>query len=84
MPARCLLDATPNKALAEAIKSRLEVGHDSIADLHIWRLGPGHHGAIVSLVSDRPQPVEHYREKLASMRELSHLTIEVHRCAGEH
>ena len=79
-----LLDATPNKALAEAIKSRLEVGHDSIADLHIWRLGPGHHGAIVSLVSDRPQPVEHYREKLASMRELSHLTIEVHRCAGEH
>ena len=79
-----LLDATPNKALAEAIKSRLEVGHDSIADLHIWRLGPGHHGAIVSLVSDSPEPVEHYRDKLSGMRELSHLTIEVHRCAGEH
>ena len=79
-----LLDATPNKALAEAIKSRLEVGHDRIADLHIWRLGPGHHGAIVSLVSDSPEPVEHYRDKLSGMRELSHLTIEVHRCAGEH
>ena len=79
-----LLDATPNKALAEAIKSRLEVGHDSIADLHIWRLGPGHHGAIVSLVSDHPQPVEHYRDKLSGMRELSHLTIEVHYCAGDH
>ena len=79
-----LLDATPNKALAEAIKSRLEVGHDSIADLHVWRLGPGHHGAIVSLVSDSPEPVEHYRDKLSGMRELSHLTIEVHRCAGEH
>jgi len=79
-----LLDATPDKALAETIKSRLEVGHDSIADLHIWRLGPGHHGAIVSLVSDHPQPVEHYRAKLADMGELSHLTIEVHRCAGEH
>ena len=79
-----LLDATPDKALAEAIKSRLEVGHDSIADLHVWRLGPGHHGAIVSLVSDQPEPVEHYRGKLADMHELSHLTIEVHRCAGEH
>jgi cation diffusion facilitator family transporter len=79
-----LLDATPNKALAEMIRSRLEVGHDSIADLHIWRLGPGHHGAIVSLVSDHPEPVEHYRDKLSDMRELSHLTIEVHRCAGEH
>jgi cation diffusion facilitator family transporter len=79
-----LLDATPNKALAEAIRSHLEVGHDSIADLHIWRLGPGHHGAIVSLVSDQPKPVEHYRDKLAGIRELSHLTIEVHRCAGDH
>jgi Co/Zn/Cd efflux system component len=66
------------------IRSRLEVGHDSIADLHIWRLGPGHHGAIVALVSDHPEPVEHYRDKLSDMHELSHLTIEVHRCAGEH
>ncbi len=79
-----LLDATPNKALAEAIRNRLEVGHDSIADLHVWRLGPGHHGAIVSLVSDDPEPVEHYRARLADVHEISHLTIEVHRCAGEH
>jgi cation diffusion facilitator family transporter len=79
-----LLDATPNKALAETIRSRLEIGHDRIADLHIWRLGPGHHGAIVSLVSDQPEPVEHYRDKLSGMRELSHLTIEVHRCVGDH
>ena len=41
-------------------------------------------GAIVSLVSDHPEPVEHYRDKLSGMRELSHLTIEVHRCAGDH
>jgi cation diffusion facilitator family transporter len=79
-----LLDAAPNRALVEAIRSRLEVGHDRIADLHVWRLGPGHHGAIVSLVSDEPEPVEHYRAKLDGMRELSHLTIEVHRCAGDH
>jgi cation diffusion facilitator family transporter len=79
-----LLDATPNRALAEEIRGRLEAGYDRIADLHVWRLGPGHHGAIVSLVSDEPEPVEHYRAKLDGIGQLSHLTIEVHRCAGEH
>jgi cation diffusion facilitator family transporter len=79
-----LLDAAPNKVLAEAIRGRLEIGHDRIADLHVWRLGPGHHGAIVSLVSDHPEPVEHYRDRLSGMHEISHLTIEVHRCTGVH
>src|SRR5947207_793593 len=43
-----LLDAAPNSALEQAIRTRLEQGHDRIADLHVWRLGPGHPGAIVS------------------------------------
>ena len=49
----------------------LESGHDRIADLHVWRLGPGHHAAIVSLVSDTPQPVEAYKARLADLRGLS-------------
>src|SRR5207253_1992208 len=56
-----LLDAAPNRNLADAIRRKIEVGDDRITDLHIWRLGPGHHAAIVSLVSDAPQPVEHYK-----------------------
>jgi Co/Zn/Cd efflux system component len=48
------------------------------------RLGPGHHGAIVSLVSDAPQPVEAYKARLADVEHLSHLTVEVHQCAGAH
>src|SRR5260370_9633646 len=79
-----LLDAAPNRALADAIRSRLEVGHDRIADLHVWRLGPGHHGAIVSLVSDSPQPVEAYKTRLADLRGLSHVTVEVLRCTDAH
>ena len=50
-----LLDAAPNAALEKAIRERLETDDDRIADLHVWRLGPGHHGAIVSLVSDEPR-----------------------------
>jgi cation diffusion facilitator family transporter len=79
-----LLDAAPNRALDEAIHRRLEIGHDRIADLHVWRLGPGHHAAIVSLVSDSPQPVEAYKARLADLRGLSHVTVEVLRCNDSH
>lgn len=76
-----LLDAAPDAALAKAIHGRLERGDDRIADLHVWRVGPGHCAAIVSLVSDEPKPVEHYKAELADLRQLSHLTVEVHLCA---
>jgi cation diffusion facilitator family transporter len=79
-----LLDAAPNAALERTIRERLERDDDRIADLHVWRLGPGHHGAIVSLVSDAPQAVEAYKARLADLPHLSHVTVEVHRCAGEH
>jgi cation diffusion facilitator family transporter len=79
-----LLDAAPNRALGDAIRRKIEIGHDRIADLHVWRLGPGHNAAIVSLVADDPEPVEHYKERLASIEGLSHVTVEVHRCTGQH
>ena len=79
-----LLDAAPDAALVQAICTRLERGHDSIADLHVWRLGPGHHGAIVSLVVDHPHPVETYKARLSDIAGLSHITVEVHQCHGEH
>jgi len=79
-----LLDAAPNTALEKAIRARLEQDDDRIADLHIWRLGPGNHGAIVSLVSDEPQPVGTYKVRLEDIANLSHVTIEVHRCEGAH
>lgn len=79
-----LLDAAPSRHLSAAIRERLEAGRDSIADLHVWRLGPGHHAAIVSLVSDAPEPVDAYKARLAGIEGLSHVTVEVHRCTGTH
>lgn len=49
----------------------------TITDLHVWRLGPGHHGAIVSLVADQPRPPSHYRARLSAIHDLSHVTVEV-------
>jgi cation diffusion facilitator family transporter len=75
-----LLDATPDASLATRVKKRLEVGSDRVADLHLWRLGPGHVGVIASIVSDTPQAPEAYKARLAGLDILSHVTVEVHAC----
>lgn len=78
-----LLDAEDNPALAKDIRGHLETGTGvRVSDLHLWRLGPGHRGLIVSLVS----PTETNSEAIkASLRqhypELSHVTVEVAVCA---
>lgn len=79
-----LLDASPDSALPGKIEQRLEQDGDRISDLHLWRLGPGHIGAIVSLVSDHPRSPAYYKALLADVRGLSHLTIEVDPCPGGH
>jgi cation diffusion facilitator family transporter len=79
-----LLDMRPEGGLAHEIRRRLERGGDRIADLHIWRVGPGHHAALVSLVSDRPEPPQAYKARLAGIAGLSHLTVEVQLCPGGH
>jgi len=75
-----LLDTVPDPGLAETIRGRLETGGDRIADLHLWRVGPGHAAAIVSLVSDRPLPPAQYKARLDGLPGLSHVTVEVNRC----
>lgn len=75
-----LLDAVPDQQLARSVRERFEVGEDRVTDLHLWRLGPGHAGLIVSVVSDAPQPPAIYKERLSGIEGLSHVTVEVHAC----
>ncbi|EHK55736.1 CDF family Co(II)/Ni(II) efflux transporter DmeF [Allomesorhizobium alhagi] len=67
----------PGEDLPNAIRAVVQTEGASITDLHVWQLGPGHHGAIVSLVAPEPKAPSHYREKLAQIATLSHITIEV-------
>ena len=77
---RVLLDYVPDHAnLPDAIRKAVETGEDQIVDLHTWQVGPGHHAAIVSVVSEHPRPIGFYRQKLAHIHALSHLTVEVDR-----
>tara|TARA_R110002051_G_scaffold285956_1_gene348315 strand:+ start:16393 stop:17358 length:966 start_codon:yes stop_codon:yes gene_type:complete len=73
-----LLDYIPQgEDLPEEIQEILVKEGAEVIDLHIWQLGPGHHGAIVSIVADRPQNPSYYRAKLAAIHDLSHVTVEV-------
>jgi len=74
---RILLDMTPDATLASRIRARVEAGGDRVADLHVWRLGPGHLGVILSIVTVRARDVDFYRSALRGFPGLSHLTIEV-------
>ena len=76
-----LLDMNPDRRMAGALRQAIEGEGDRIADLHLWRLGPGHLGAIVSVVTPSGRSEADYRARLSRFRSLSHLTIEVKRAA---
>jgi cation diffusion facilitator family transporter len=74
-----LLDMNPDRRLALRLRRLVEADADQVADLHLWRLGPGHLGAIVSVVTRQDRDAAYYRAKLASLPTLAHLTVEVAR-----
>ena len=78
-----LLDMSVGTSLADQIRARLETGDVRISDLHVWRVGPGHHAVIVTLVTHEPADCDRFRRALDGLAELSHLTVEVRRCADE-
>ncbi len=82
--ARILLDAEPTPGLAAKVRGVIEADRDNrVADLHVWRLGPGHLAAMVTVVSHHPQPPAHYKALLGGIAELSHVTVEVE-CCDDH
>jgi cation diffusion facilitator family transporter len=72
-----LLDRTPDPRMAEKVRMVIESEGDQVTDLHLWRLGPGHLGAIVSVATSGAREAAHYRKRLAKFADLSHVTVEV-------
>jgi cation diffusion facilitator family transporter len=75
-----LLDVRADEKLEKVIRARLEVGEDRVTDLHLWQVGPGHRAVLVSLVSDKPKQPAVYKKRLAGLKGLSHVTVEVETC----
>ncbi len=73
-----LLDMNPDPALADGLRATIERGGDRLSDFHLWRLGPGHLGAIFAVHTAQQRDSAYYRQNLAGFSALSHLTVEVH------
>lgn len=74
-----LLDSSVAMDELHSIRETLERGFsgDVVSDLHVWLLGPGKRGLIVSMLSDHPRVPGDYKRLLADRPELAHLTVEV-------
>lgn len=75
---RVLLDMGPSGRLAEEIgRAVADMPGHRLEDLHVWRVGPGHFSAIVSVTAADPKPPAWYKELLGRLDGLSHVTVEV-------
>jgi cation diffusion facilitator family transporter len=83
--AKQLLDVAPSLSATDALKRRLEEVDDvTVADLHLWEIGPGKLACIVKLVSARPRDATFYRQVVKRQIRVAHLTVEVQRCHEPH
>jgi cation diffusion facilitator family transporter len=72
-----LLDMNPDRFMTERLREAIEHDGDRLIDLHLWRLGPGHLCAVVSVVTARARDPGYYRTRLERFKSLSHVTVEV-------
>jgi cation diffusion facilitator family transporter len=74
-----LLDICPTDTIEKKVRMAVETAGDRLIDLHVWRLGPGHFGAVVSVVTEVAQRGPNfYHAILRGFKGLSHITVEVH------
>ncbi|WP_257817729.1 hypothetical protein [Phenylobacterium sp. J367] len=72
--AAVLLD-TADAHLEGEVRQEVEgLGDAKITDLHVWRIGPGAHAAIVSFTGDAS--AADVRQRLRRVHELAHVTVE--------
>jgi cation diffusion facilitator family transporter len=73
-----LLDMSPDRRMAEGVRHAIEDRGDKVVDLHVWRVGPGHMSAVVSVATSESQrDARFYHAVLGRFKGLSHVTVEV-------
>ena len=72
-----LLDMNPDRAITDRVKAMIATEGDELTDLHLWRIGPGHLAAIISIATQKNRGPEYYQSLLSRFRTLSHVTVQV-------
>ena len=80
---RVLLDMEDDPSLAEGIRQMIEGELGArISDMHLWRLGPGHRGLIVSVISPVHRSADDIKNAIRQRHAgLSHVTVEISVCS---
>lgn len=85
-----LMDESIPLRYKAAIQETIEADSDNrIADLHIWRVSPGHYAVILTVVSHTPKSPDYYKALLnqfnlhGGQNYLAHISVEVHQCTHE-
>jgi len=76
-----LLDRQADERDLMRVRTAIEgESSDRIADLHLWSIGPGIRAAELTVVSDAPKPVDHYKSLLPEELNIRHATVEIRQC----
>ena len=76
-----LLDKEMQPDIIKEIRDIMESDNDTkISDIHIWRVAEEKYACILALVAKNPLPLDVYKQRLADVHELAHITIEIDYC----
>jgi cation diffusion facilitator family transporter len=74
-----LLDRSATAEIREAVRKQIESADGNrVADLHVWSLGLNLYSVLLTVVTPRPRPPEHYKSLLPKGLNIVHATVEVH------
>ena len=80
---KILLDRDADLEVTESIHSIIESDADNrIADFHLWKINSNRLALVLSIVTHYPKPPDHYKALLNGIKNLSHVTVEVHAAEG--
>ena len=74
------IDPDIQNRLVQTIESDKD---NRVSDIHVWKVGPNHYAAMISIVTHFPQPPEYYKQLIKDQDSLAHITVEVNACENE-
>ncbi len=79
-----LLEYETDTSFVDQIRTNIESDGDStISDLHVWKIAQDKYACIISVVARERYPAEEYKQRLKTIHELVHITIEMNPCKEE-
>jgi cation diffusion facilitator family transporter len=78
---KVLLDCEMDAGVVAEIHEAIEADRDTkVSDLHLVRVGNNEYAVVLTVVSDKPQSPQYYKDLIRIHEELVHISVEVNLC----